>query len=337
MNIDLIKELSNIDAISGHEKPVRDYMLDKMPKGEVISDNLGSFLVKYKRGEGKKNVAVIAHMDEVGFLVKQIDENGFVKIINVGGIVCESILSTQLKLKTDAGEFIGAVIAHPPHNPSDKKVDIDSILVDFGFESASDAKNLGVNIGDPIHFVNNTTLLPNDKIITKALDNRFGCAAVIELANALDEFEVGNLYLGASVQEEVGLRGAQTILANVDAQIDYILVIDVSPVNDFEDKTACKVGHGPLIRVKDPRMVLTVSETKRLTKLATSNDIAHQHYFSKGGTDAAMLEVSGAGQKVAAICIAGRNVHTANTICSLNDYSNAIKLAKLYISEVMKG
>lgn len=338
MSIQLIEQLANINAVSGHEKAVKEFMLSKMPIGEVITDNLGSFLVKYKLKNEGRVACVIAHMDEVGFMVQQIDENGFIKLANVGGILVETIISQQVVLKTQSnGELVGVILGQSPHIKKDQKQEINDLYVDFGFNSRQDALDAGVNIADQVSYYNNFTKLANNKIASKALDNRLGCAAIIDISNRLSELGYGTIYLGASVQEEVGLRGAQTILANVEQDIDNILVIDVSPVDDYENKQACRIGGGALIRMKDPRVIMSQTQNEIIKKLAVEHNISYQQYFSKGSTDAAMLQVMKAGHETAAICIANRNTHSNNSVASVNDYNDCVELSIRYLQAVMKG
>ncbi len=336
MSLDLIKDLTKINAVSGYEKPVKDYMLEYMPKGEVITDKLGSFLVKYEFGTGK-NVAVIAHMDEVGFLVKSITDEGFIKLINVGGILGHNLVSTKLTVTTRSNKTYDGIVMSSPKMAQANKFEVDDLILDLGFANKEEALNAGLQLGDQVTFDSTFTELFDDKIAAKAFDNRIGCALVCELARAFEGSEIGTLYLGASVQEEVGLRGAQTILANVSDELDNILVVDVSPVDDYENKEIAKVGSGALIRVKDPRMILTPSEVSALTDLAKGKDIQTQHYFSKGGTDAAQLELQKAGHKVAAICLPTRNAHTQHLVISMHDYKAALNLSIEYLKSCLKG
>ncbi len=338
MSIKLIEDLVNINAISGHEKDVKSYMLDNMPKGMIINDNLGSFLVKYDLEKPGKVACVVAHMDEVGFLVKSIDENGFIRLINVGGILVETIISQQVEVKTKNGNILtGVILGQSPHIKKDATQEIGDLYVDFGFDSKQDALDSGIYIAQAVSYKNNFVKLANNKISSKALDNRLGCAAVIEISNRLSEIGYGTIYLGASVQEEVGLRGAQTILSNVEEDIDNILVIDVSPVDDYENKESCKISGGALIRMKDPRVVMSHTQNEKIKSIAIENDIKYQQYFSKGGTDAVMLQVAKSGHETAAICIANRNTHSNNSVASIDDYNSCVDLSVKYLHEILKG
>ncbi len=336
-SIEIIRELTKIKAISGHEKPVRDYLENSIGKkaDNVLNDNLGSVAYKFVGKRPGLNVAVVAHMDEVGMVVKQITKQGMIKIANVGGLVVESLICQQVELINRKGEeFTGAVLGISPHNNKGDALSLDDILLDFGFNSKEEVLNAGINLGDQIVMHSNFSELANNKIMSKAFDNRLGCALITELADVFSERNfAGNLYLCASVQEEVGLRGAATLTHAFDEEIDYVLVVDVSPVDDTIKTDGCKLTEGTLIRVKDPRMILDYDEVGVLQELSEKYNIKAQNFFSTGGTDAAAIQIQKNGFVVAALCVPGRNLHTNNSIVDMNDYHATRDLAIKYIEE----
>lgn len=336
-----IEELSNLNGISGFEKNVYNYMKSNISDSYKIldSDGLGSFISKYEGEKDGLTIAVIAHMDEVGFMVKSITKKGFIHVMAVGGIVAESMLSTQVMLTNNQGEkFSGVILSTPPHLLKESKVaTIETLMVDFGFTSDIDANNHGVKKGDMITFKNDFSKLPNDRFIGKAFDNRLGCRTILELSERLINIEYGNIYLCATTQEEIGLRGAQTILHKIDGKIDYVVVVDVSPVNDVNVVENCEIGGGCLIRVKDPRMIFDRTETIKLEEIAVKKKIMHQHYFSQGGTDGAMLQIQKDGFVTCAICIPARNIHTHNAIVDYKDYCSCVDLIEAYVLDKVEG
>ncbi len=339
MSKKMIQELCEINALSGHEKPVKAYLNEKIATNadQILEDNLGSVIYKYAGKQTGKNIAVIAHMDEVGMLVKQITDKGLIKIANVGGLVPEAVLCQHVELINRQGEvFSGAVLGVSPHNNQGDKISLDKLMLDFGFTSKEEVLTAGIRLGDQIVMRSEFRELANDRLMAKAFDNRLGCAAICELAEYYQNKDFsGNIYLAASVQEEVGLRGASTIMHAMDEEIDYVLVIDVSPVDDTIKVDNCELGGGTLIRVKDPRMVLDYDGVGRLQRLSEENDIKAQEFFSSGGTDAAQIQIQNKGYITNALCVPGRNLHTNNSIIDYKDYRATIELSKKYIEEIL--
>ncbi len=336
-SIEIIKELTSIKALSGHEKPVREYLDQAIGTRAdlTFNDNLGGVAYKFKGSRPGVNIAVVAHMDEVGMLVKQITDRGMIKIANVGGLVVESLICQHVELINRKGdEFPGVVLGVSPHNNKGDKLSLDDILLDFGFNTKAEVLAAGINLGDQIVMRSEFRELAQGKIMSKAFDNRLGCAVITEMAQEFQNRDfAGNVYLCASVQEEVGLRGAGTLVNSFDEAIDYVLVVDVSPVDDTIKTDGCKLAEGTLIRVKDPRMILDYDEVGVLQELSTKYKIKAQNFFSTGGTDAAAIQIQKNGFIVAALCVPGRNLHTNNSIVDLKDYEATRDLAMKYIEE----
>ncbi len=329
-----IEQLVNINGVSGFENDVNKYIKEKFNQTAIIEDNLGGIATCIDSNQKGNNILVLAHMDEVGFMLKNIKANGFCTIIPIGGFVPESVSNSRVVAKTENGDvFEGVILGESPHgNSGNTKFEIDKFNVDFGFNSKQEAVKNGFELGMQIAFKNDFSSLANNKIASKALDNRLGCAAIIDLYDIfLNNLKCGKLYLGASVQEEVGLRGAFALVHALADEIDYALIIDVSPVKDTGEITNGTIGKGTLIRVQDPKTILTVSEVNHLRKLGVENEIIHQDFFSAGGTDANMVQITKSGIKTCALCVPGRNLHTQNSIISLDDYESTIKLAQKYI------
>lgn len=337
----IIEQLSNINAISNHEQPVFNYLKEQLNglAKHVNSDGLGSQVFKISGAKAGKNVAIVAHMDEVGLMLTEISDQGFAKVRTVGSIRPEVLLSAQVTLcNIDNKQFTGVVLARAPHGNVEQSLKIEDLVIDFGFDCRADYSENNIHIGDPISLNNDFNPFGKDMLVGKAFDDRLGCAILIEIGQKVaNELEYGNLFLCASVQEEVGLRGAQTIIQSIDEQIDYVLVIDVSPIDDAFGPVANKIGAGALLRVADPRMLFDYQELHKIRQIAADNKISYQEYFSKGGTDAAMIQVQDSGYKVAAICIGGRNLHTNNSIISYNDYVACRDLSYHYVIDLLRG
>ncbi len=329
-----IENLVNINAASGFESPVRTYLEEKFANGELIYDNVGGISTVIDSGVSGKNILVLAHMDEVGFMLKLINDNGLCKLISVGSFVAQSIVNSRVIATTHDGvEFEGVILGESPHgNDGSQKFEVENFNVDFGFTSKEEALAAGFELGMQVTLKNDFAMLANNRAVSKAFDNRLGCAAIIDLFEYFkNNLSAGKLYLGASVQEEIGLRGASPLINSLPDQIDYALIIDVSPVQDVDKVTNGTIGAGTLIRVEDPRTILDVSEVRHLRELGTKYEIKHQDFFSKGGTDASSIQISGSGVVTCALCVPGRNLHTQNSIVSIDDYQATVELAKKYI------
>lgn len=329
-----IETLVNMYGISGFENQVKKHIQSQLKNLPQFEDGLGGFAGVIDSGVPGNNILVLAHMDEVGFMLKQITENGICKVTSIGSFVPQSIINSRVvAITADGTEYEGVILGQSPHGNDGKgEFVIEKFNVDFGFTSNDQALSLGFELGMQIALKADFAILQNNRAVSKAFDNRLGCAAVIDLMDKLKgNLKQGKVYLGLSVQEEVGLRGASPLINSLPDQIDYALIIDVSPVEDLEKVTNGTLGGGTLIRVQDPRTVLTVSEVQHLRTLGKENGIKNQDFFSKGGTDASAIQISGSGVKTCALCVPGRNLHTQNSVIAIDDYNATVELAYKYI------
>lgn len=257
----LFKTLTELTGAPGNEHAVRNFMKNELEKysDELIQDRLGG-VFGVKHGEGPK-VMVAGHMDEVGFMVTQITKNGMIRFQPLGGWWDQVMLAQRVQIMTTSGPVIGVIGSIPPHNLTpeqrQKPMEMKNMLIDIGADDEEDAKNIGIKPGQPILPVMPFTPMANKKkILAKAWDNRYGCGLAIELLKNLKEETLPNtLYSGATVQEEVGLRGAQVASHMIEPDIFYAL--DASPANDMtgSDKEFGKLGDGALLRIFDRSMI----------------------------------------------------------------------------------
>lgn len=298
---------------------------------EVKYDQLGS-IVAYKKSkiENAPKVMVLAHMDEVGFLVKEITETGVLKIHPVGGWFSQTLLAHRVRVTNRYGDvFKGTIGSIPPHMLSpeerNKPMQIDQMIVDIGAKDKDEVLDLKVQVGDMIVVDGPFEKLNDKRLLAKAFDNRYGCVMGLDILDSLHDKDLPfDLYVGASVQEEVGLRGAQTITQMINP--DYAMVLDCSPANDALDKNAQgKLGDGVLIRMMDASMIANKDLIHELVDVCVDNDIKHQYYFSNGGTDAGIVHKVHDGVPTVTACIVARNIHTSSSILDVEDYLNAKK------------
>jgi endoglucanase len=297
---------------------------------EVIYDNLGGiFGVKY--GDGPK-VMVAGHMDEVGFMVTQITKNGMIRFQTLGGWWSQVLLAQRVQIMTDAGPIIGVIGSIPPHNLTEtqrnKPMEMKNMLIDIGADDKADAEKIGIKPGQPILPICSFTPMANSKkILAKAWDNRYGCGLAIELLKELQNETVPNqLYSGATVQEEVGLRGAQ-VAANM-IQPDIFYALDASPANDMsgDPKEFGQLGKGALLRIFDRTMITHRGMREFILDTASTHNIPYQYFVSQGGTDAGRVHISNDGVPSAVIGICSRYIHTSSSIIHVDDYAAAKEL-----------
>ncbi|MCM3398397.1 M42 family metallopeptidase [Oceanobacillus profundus] len=332
VTLELFKNLTELQGAPGNEHLVRSFMKKELEKyaDEIIQDNLGG-VFGVKHGEGPR-VMVAGHMDEVGFMVTQITDNGMLRFQPLGGWWNQVMLAQRVQVMTKNGPVIGVIGSIPPHLLTEaqrkKPMEIKNMLIDIGADDREDVEKIGVRPGDSI--VPITPFEPmanNKKILAKAWDNRYGCGLAIELMKELQHDTLPNqLYSGATVQEEVGLRGAQVAANMIGPDIYYAL--DASPANDASDdkKAFGQLGKGALLRIFDRTMITHRGMREFVLDTAESNNIPYQYFISQGGTDAGRVHLSGDGVPSAVIGICSRYIHTSASIIHVDDYAAAKEL-----------
>ncbi|MEH7400268.1 MULTISPECIES: M42 family metallopeptidase [Bacillaceae] len=332
--LQLFKFLTELQGASGFEHEVRHFMRKELEKytNEIVQDRLGSIFGVKRGAEDGPTVMVAGHMDEVGFMVTQITENGMLRFQPLGGWWNQVLLAQRVQVMTDQGPVIGVIGSIPPHLLSDelraRPMDMKNMLIDIGADNKEDALNIGVRPGQQIVPVCPFTPMANEKkIMAKAWDNRYGCGLAIELLKEVQNETLPNiLYSGATVQEEVGLRGAQTAANMIKPDIFYAL--DASPANDMSGSKSefGQLGKGVLLRILDRTMVTHKGIREFILDTAETNKIPYQYFVSQGGTDAGRVHVSNDGVPSAVIGICSRYIHTAASIIHVDDYLAAKEL-----------
>jgi putative aminopeptidase FrvX len=332
--LELFRTLTELPGASGSEHLVRKFMREQLQKysDEVVQDRLGGIFGLKKGNEKGPVVMVAGHMDEVGFMVTSITDNGMIRFQTLGGWWSQVLLAQRVQIITDNGPVIGVVGSIPPHLLDDSKrnkpMDIKNMLIDIGADDKEDAIRIGIVPGQQIVPICPFTPMANEKkILAKAWDNRYGCGLAIELLKELQGEQLPNiLYSGANVQEEVGLRGAQTAANMIKPDIFYAL--DASPANDASgDKNEFgQLGKGTLLRIYDRSMVTHKGMREFLLDTAESNGIPYQYFISQGGTDAGRVHTSNEGVPSAVVGICSRYIHTHASIIHVDDYAAAKEL-----------
>lgn len=328
----LYKQLTNMDGIAGYEKKIKRFVKSQMEQytNEILEDGLGG-VFGVLEGEGP-TIMICAHMDEVGFMVKNITSSGMIRLLPIGGMNPDVYLSQNMHVTLDNGEVIRGVIGALPPHLSKTKVEntFDNMLLDLGFSSYDEAYNAGIRIGQQVVSDNNFYFTKDQKkIVSKAIDDRFGVGMVLELLKEASKMKHNNrLVFGATVQEEVGTRGAR--VASSMIKPDLFITIDVSPTDDFVQQAplanAC-LGKGFLIRYFDPSIIMNRDLHDYFVDVATKNNIDYQEYKANGGTDAAIAQYASNGTLATTIGLPGRYIHTTAAMVNVDDMESVKKMA----------
>jgi len=341
-HVELIKELVFTPGVSGWEDPIREKIAGKVSKyGKTRVDALGNLLLTL--GKGDKHAVFVAHMDEIGLVVRHIEDNGYIRVRVVGGLDERVLAGRVVDIYPEGrSEPVPGVIGlKPPHLMKDRAkemseaIKIEDILVDVGTRSRAETEALGVAKLDPIILRKHFCSLANDMVASRGLDDRLGCAALIE---ALELIDAGSLDLRVtfawSVQEELGLRGAEAI-GNA-LRPDFAIAIDSCTTGDSPQVefhlSAVTPGEGPVLRMFDRVAFASRPLMKRISETATKGGIPLQVAVTGGTTDGAALQTFGAAMMALAVPV--RYVHSPTEVMSLRDYDHLVKLVALIVKNI---
>ncbi|MEH7545061.1 peptidase M28 [Bacillus sp. AFS076308] len=339
----MLKDLTDAKGIPGNEREVREIMKKYISPyaDEITSDGLGSLIAKKVGKEGGPKIMVAGHLDEVGFMITQIDDKGFLRFQTVGGWWGQVMLAQRVTIVTRNGEVTGIIGSKPPHVLSaearKKPIEIKDMFIDIGASSREEAQEWGVRPGDMVVPYFEFTVMNNEKmLLAKAWDNRIGCAIAIDVLRQLQGVDHPNVVYGVgAVQEEVGLRGAKTATYKIQPDIGF--AVDVGIAGDTpgitEREAMSKMGKGPQVVVYDASMVAHKGLRDFVTDTADELNIPYQfESIPGGGTDAGSIHLTHNGVPALAITIATRYIHSHAAMLHRDDYENAVKL----IVEVIK-
>ncbi len=334
--LQMLKDLTDAPGVPGNEKAVRDVMARYLaPLGEVITDNLGG-VAGVKQGTATRpKVIVGGHLDEIGFMVSRITDEGFLKFQTLGGWLSQVMLAQQVQVMTRNGPLLGVIGSKPPHilpaEERKKLIEIKDMYIDIGAASKDEASAWGVRPGDMVvpHIAFAT--LHNEKLLlAKAWDNRVGCAVAIETLKRLQGSEHRNtVYAVGTVQEEVGLRGARTMANRIEP--DVSIVIDTAIAGDTPgitpDDVSAKVGGGPVMLLYDSSMVPHTPLRDLVIETAEQEGIPLQFdRMAGGGTDAGAFHVWGAGAPSVVLGPPVRYIHSHTSLLHLDDFVRTVDL-----------
>ncbi|MDD3802841.1 MAG: M42 family metallopeptidase [bacterium] len=323
----IIRDLTEIIGPSSYEELVADAiekMIKKNKNLEIKRDVMGNLIAR-KRGGGKK-IMIAAHMDEIGFMVKHIDKNGFLRFAVVGGIFNHNIIENHVKFTSGVEGVIG--VESKTFNWKDIP-SADKMFIDIGAKSKAEAEKL-VSIGS-LAGMKATFVDMGKRISTKTLDDRVGCAMLVKLA--LSEIKSNNdVYFVFTTQEEVGLRGAKTSAFGISP--DFAVAIDVTDTGDTPESHVMEVslGKGPAIKVMDSGMVVRKPVIDFMKETAEKNKIPYQlEILTAGSTDAMVMQTNKDGVLAGVISVPTRYIHSQAETCDMDDVENGVKLLKAMI------
>lgn len=343
----LLKKLCEAVGPSGYEDQVRDIVVEEFKKyaDEAWIDTLGNVIAVKKGEDHGRKIMFAAHIDEIGLFISHIDENGFLRVVPIGGIPARSLIMQRVKIRTRNGKILYGVIGmKPPHilkkEEMEKIPEIKDLYIDIGASSREEVEKLGVRIGDVIVFERSVEKLVDNRVTGKALDDRSGLTVLIK-ALELVEKPVVDTYFVATVQEEVGLKGARTAAFSISP--DAAIALDVTIASDVPDTPRhmwfTQLGKGPAIKIVDGRAATGLISNRglvdKLVEIAESEKIPYQLEVAAGGTtDASIIALNKEGVPATTISIPSRYIHSPVEIVDLEDMVNAIKLVKSFSEKI---
>lgn len=338
-----LKALTEAHGVPGYETEVRAVLRGYMaPLGELSRDKLGSLICR-RAGDGPR-VMLAGHMDEIGLIVTHIDDNGFLKFLQLGGWWDQTILSQRVIVKTHRGDVVGVVGAKPPHLISaeerSKMVEKKDMYIDIGSTSKEETEAAGVRVGDPVVPDSRFAVMANGKTyLSKAFDNRVGCAVVIDVLRhfAAAGGNPNDLYGVQTVMEEVGLRGATTSGRAVDPDVAIIIESDIA--GDVpgirKEQSSTRLGGGPALSVFDARMIPNTKLRDLVIDTAAALDIPLQLSNMPGGaTDGGAIHMNKIGVPTVVVGVPSRHIHSHGSIIHRDDYDNTVKLVAALVAKL---
>lgn len=318
---DIIKRLTETFGPSGNEAKIRE-QIKKEIRGladRVYTDALGN-LIAVKNGKGAK-VMVAAHMDEIGFIVTHIDKNGFLRFSNIGGIYPYNVIAQRVIFENGT---VGTINEERSEKPADIKR-IDRMYIDIGAKNQKEASEK-VAVGDVAGFYRSCEFL-GDRAIAKSMDDRIGCAVMIEAMRQLKK-SPNEIYFAFTTQEEVGLRGATTAAFGVSP--DLGIAIDITGAFDTPEekpKLPAVLGRGTAIKIKDAGLLAHPAVKKLLVDTAKAGRIPYQYDILEGGTtDGAAINKTKSGIPTGVLSIPTRYAHSASEMVDMKDVKATVDL-----------
>lgn len=337
-DIELISKLTEAFGPPGFEEEIVDIIIKEMDGFRYEVDQMNNLYIYHPMNKpGQPTIMLDAHTDEVGFMVHSINDNGTLNFINLGGWVPTNIPAHEVWIKDSKGrKHLGITTSTPPHfmTPEQKdssKLSIESMTIDLGTSTKKETEEIfEIQIGDPVapkvgFSFNEAT----GTMLSKALDNRLGCAAVIEVLKALKDVDTGFNIVGAfATQEEMGLRGAAVTAETIKP--DYAIVFEGTPADDLNVSASLAqavLNKGTQIRHLDSSYLANRRFVDLAKEIAESHNIKYQSAVRRGGgTNAGRIHLTGKAVPVLVMGVPSRFIHTHYGYASINDFRSTVNL-----------
>jgi len=336
--LDKMKTLCALNGVSGSEIEVGKYIADFATEftDDVETDVMGNVIVNKKgKKTPSKKLVLCAHMDEIGVIITSITDDGFLRFAAAGSIDRRVILGKAVHIGENKIQgIIGCKAIHLVKTKDlEKPVDIEDMYIDIGAENKDEALKL-VHLGDAGAFDEDIREFGDGFIKAKAIDDRFGCAVLMELIESQLPIDCTFIF---TVQEEVGLRGAYT--AAYKTNPDITLIVEGTTAADLpsvsENKKVCKLGGGPVLPFMDGGAIYNKEIHGILTSLAEKNNIPWQtKTYIAGATDGSVFQSSRTGIKTAGIAAPIRNLHSPACVGKISDMEAVYKLIWLFLEKM---
>lgn len=330
---DTLRKLVEAESISGFEKTVRDVMIKEIKPyvDEIKVDKIGNLIAR--KGKGSPKVMIAAHMDELGLIVKFIDERGFLRFDTVGGWDIRILPSSKVKVHTSKGPVYGVVGARPPHIMDQEEIKVPvklkDMFIDIGAKSKKDAEKEGISIGDFITRTGEFNKLVGTRVTGPGFDDRIGCAILVEAVKRIKKFK-GTLYAVGTIQEEMGLIGVRGATFGINP--DVALAFDTSIAGDtpeIKPSEAClEIGKGPALGIKDAITFMNPKVRQWLQDSAKKARVNLQYEVLSGGAaDNSVIPMIREGIPSGGVFVATRHIHSSCEVADMKDVEDSVKLA----------
>jgi endoglucanase len=325
----MLKELTEAGGPSGCETAVREVMERwvRPYADEIRTDRLGGLIAR--RGTHGPRIMIAGHLDEIGFMVTRITDQGYLHFQTLGGWWSQVLPAQRVEVLTKKGKVLGVIGSKPPHmmEPEEQKkaVSIDDLYIDIGVESRQEAEELGIRPGDFVIPKSEFTVMANEnRLVAKAFDNRLGCAVAVEVLYQLAQgvSHDNQVFAVGTVMEEVGCRGAYTatevVKPDIAIAVDVGIATDTPGVNSKH--SSCELGKGPILVLYDARHIPHQGLLELVKQVAEEEQIPYQtEVVQRGATDAANIHTYKDGVPAISLGVPARYIHSHTSIIDRRD------------------
>lgn len=347
MNLQIknLQELSEVAGVSGNESRVKELLKRRLEQvcESVSYDKLGSIIFKSKNNTEDLKIMLAAHMDEVGFMVKTITAEGFLRFTCIGGWWEQVMLGQRVTVHAKTGDIVGIIGCKAPHilTPEERKkvVDKKDMYIDIGVASLKDVEKLGIAPGTFVTPDVKFQLMADENyLLGKAWDDRIGCAVLADvIENLANTNHPNTVYAAATVQEEVGLRGAVTSANKINP--DIAIIIDTCVAGGVpgvtKEQASAEIGKGVAVTIYDASMIPNTNLRDLVLQIAKDCNIEYQLSFSEGGgTDAGRIHLQNIGVPSIVLSIPTRYIHSHQGVIHKKDYETAVSLILAVIGKL---